>query len=86
MPSTGRYGAAVFEDWWVIPKRDFPFLSDGAVPGLDSRAYYNPPAHGIDALADGARNAGTLGSRRIELPTKNDAGLGSSILIAFYPY
>ena len=72
MPRTGRYGTAVFEAWRTISKRDFHFLSDGAVPDLDPWANYNLPIIGIDALAAGARSAGALGSCRIELPARNE--------------
>ena len=68
MPSTGRYGTAVFEAWRVIPKYDFAFLSGGSKPDLDPWTYYNLPVLGIDALSAGSRSKDVLGSCRIELP------------------
>ena len=35
MPSTGKYGTAVFEARRIIPKRDFDYLSDGMAPDID---------------------------------------------------
>ena len=71
MPSAGKYGTEVSESRRTIPKRDFFFLIDGAVPDLDPWAYYNLPVLGIDPLSAGARASGTLGSCRIEHPNKN---------------
>lgn len=70
MPSVGKYGTAVFEARRPLPKCDFLFLIGGTIPDLDPWTYYNLPVLGIDELAAGARGSGTLGSRRIEMPTK----------------
>ena len=71
MPITGKYGTAVSEVWRVIPKRDFFSPNDVATPDLDHWAYYNLPVLGIDALTAGTRAGGTLGSCRIEHPTRD---------------
>ena len=69
MPSTGTYGAEVFESFRLISRRAFGYLSKRAEVDLDPWTYYNLPVLGIDALSVGDRADGALGSRRVELPT-----------------